>query len=78
MSKWLSRKFVTMIWGSVLVPALSAILAGYGLPASAISWIIASLAGVLGIYIAGQSFVDGMAVKDVTNPSVLKTPPQTP
>jgi hypothetical protein len=61
MSKWISKKLIVALVGTVLVPLLQK----WGVPQDTINWIIA----MLGTYIGGQSIVDASKSFSMTDTS---------
>jgi len=61
MSKWISKKLIVALVGTILVPLLQK----WGVPQDTINWIIA----MLGTYIGGQSIVDASKSFSMTDTS---------
>lgn len=58
LKKWLSRKFLIIVWGSVFVPWFTTFLINKGVPADTVAQIVAAIAGFLGIGTGALAFVD--------------------
>jgi len=55
--KFLSRKLIAMIFGTVIVP----VLLQYGVPQDTVNWLV----GLIAAYVSGQALVDAAAAKAV-------------